>query len=116
MGWFYFWVQHQAKVAKDNGYFNCPACERRQPCTLAQTEARARLYGIIPLSGGQAVGPESYQCLACGREFVADGSYGFDFGPNAETQKWRCFKCKKEVPYEDFECPHCGFRLEIGGR
>lgn len=32
----------------------------------------------------------------------------------AETRRWRCFKCDREVHYQDFECPHCGYRLEVG--
>jgi DNA-directed RNA polymerase subunit RPC12/RpoP len=83
---------------------------------MAQVETRMRLYGIVPVGAGEAVGPESYQCLVCDGEFVADGSYGFDFGPHPEKQSWRCFKCKQHVPYEDFECPHCGFRLDVGQR
>jgi hypothetical protein len=33
----------------------------------------------------------------------------------ADTRRWRCFKCDKEVHYQDLECPHCGYRLEVGG-
>jgi hypothetical protein len=32
----------------------------------------------------------------------------------AESRTWRCFKCHKEVPYQEFQCPHCGYRLEVG--
>ncbi|SRR5579871_2015624 len=112
--WWISWSRGSEKVAKGVGYFNCPHCQRRQPCRMCQVETRTRLYGIIPVSGAGAVGPESYRCSECHREFVADGSYGFDFGPDMEKPPWRCFKCNKEVPYEDFECPHCGYRLEVG--
>jgi DNA-directed RNA polymerase subunit RPC12/RpoP len=114
--WWISWSRGPQKVAKGNGYFNCPQCGRRQVCALSQVESRTHLYGIIPVSAGQPVGPEYYKCLACRGTFVNDGSYGYDFGPHAETATWRCFKCNKEVPYQDFECPHCGYRLEVGGR
>jgi predicted RNA-binding Zn-ribbon protein involved in translation (DUF1610 family) len=114
--WFISWSKGSAKVARGTGFFNCPRCGRRQPCSLSQVESRTYLYGFIPVGGGEPVGPEAYHCTVCAGEFVADGSYGFDHGPHAETQTWRCFKCKKEVPYEDFECPHCGYRLNVGGR
>src|SRR6266851_8536743 len=95
MWFFLYWSSGTKKVQAGEGYFNCPACNLRQPCTLAQVESCSYLYGIIPLGGGQPAGPESYRCLVCEREWVADGTYGYDFGPNAETQSWRCFKCKQ---------------------
>jgi hypothetical protein len=54
--------------------------------------------------------------LACHREFLADGSYGYDYGLHAEPQTWRCFKCNGEVPYERFDCPHCGYTFDPNRR
>jgi hypothetical protein len=115
--WFFLFSSSGAKrVQAGQGYFNCPSCQLRQPCTLAQVESRTYLYGFIPVGGGEPLGPESYYCLVCNREYTADGRYGYDFGPNAQTQTWRCFKCKEPVAYNRFDCPHCGYRLEVGGR
>jgi DNA-directed RNA polymerase subunit RPC12/RpoP len=115
--WFFLFSTGGAKkVQAGQGYFNCPHCGLRQPCILCQVESRSYLYGIIPIGGGEPIGPESYRCLVCDRECVADGHFGYDFGPNAETQTWRCFKCKQPVAYDRFDCPHCGYRLEVGGR
>jgi DNA-directed RNA polymerase subunit RPC12/RpoP len=116
MWFFIYWSRGTRKVQAGHGYFNCPHCARRQPCVLSQVESRSYLYGFIPLAGGEPAGPESYRCLECQREFTADGSYGYDFGVHAEQQTWRCFKCKQDVAYERFDCPHCGYRLELGGR
>ncbi len=114
---FFFWLSSSGlrKVQRGGGYFNCPECRRRQPCTLRQVQTRHTLWGL-PLGGGQPVGPESYLCLACHREFLADGSYGYDYGLHAEPQTWRCFKCNGEVPYERFDCPHCGYTFDPNRR
>jgi DNA-directed RNA polymerase subunit RPC12/RpoP len=115
--WFVvFWSRAARKVEAGQGYFNCPLCQRRRRCVLSQVESRPYLYGIIPLPVGEIVGPEYYRCLDCKREWSSELGFGYDFGTHAETQPWKCFKCGKEVPYESFECPHCGYRLEVGGR
>jgi DNA-directed RNA polymerase subunit RPC12/RpoP len=113
---FFHLSEGKGKAQSGQGYFNCPQCGRRQRCSLYQVQARIYLWHFIPVSSGGPVGPESYRCLACLREFTADGSYGYDFGVHAEQQTWRCFKCKQDVAYERFDCPHCGYRLELGGR
>jgi DNA-directed RNA polymerase subunit RPC12/RpoP len=110
------WSSGPQKIVQASGYFNCPACERRRPCELSQIVRRTYLYGIIPLSSGKQIGPEFYFCLECQREFQMDGSYGYDFGLHTETQTWRCFKCKKEIPHDRFDCPHCGFQYDFGQR
>jgi DNA-directed RNA polymerase subunit RPC12/RpoP len=104
-------------VQVGQGYFNCPHCRgHRRPCVLSQLESRRYLYGLIPLPGGQRLGQESYRCLTCQRDWSSEACYGYDFGEHADTPNWKCFKCSKEVPYESFECLHCGFRLEVGQR
>ncbi len=115
MFFFIFSSRAARKAEVGHGYFNCPHCSRRCPCALAQVESRQYLYGLIPLPGGEQVGPEYYRCLHCQREWASNIGFGYDFGMHAETQAWKCFKCNKEVPYESFECPHCGYRLEVGG-
>jgi DNA-directed RNA polymerase subunit RPC12/RpoP len=115
--WFVvFSVSRAARVASGRGYFNCPDCARRQPCTLYQVKLRQYLYGLIPLSGGTPIGPDSYNCLACNRQHFNDGSYGYDFGAHTETRSWKCFRCGQDVPYERFDCPHCGYNFEVGER
>jgi DNA-directed RNA polymerase subunit RPC12/RpoP len=113
--WFIlFSITRPGKVQGIRGYFNCPHCARRQPCSLSQIKLRRYLYGLIPVSDGTPVGPESYRCLACSREYLGDGGYGYDFGMHAEARTWKCFKCGKDVPYERFDCPHCGYQFEVG--
>jgi hypothetical protein len=110
-------VPKQEKVCRGPGYFNCPHCGRRQPGELYETVTRRYLGGHgIPLSHGEASGPEVYRCLVCPKEVTAYGHYGYDFGPHARRQTWKCFHCKGEVPYERFDCPHCGYRFQVGGR
>jgi hypothetical protein len=112
--WFHF-SRGPRKIRRGEGYFNCPECRCRHHCDLFQVESRSFLWGI-PLSDGEAVGPESYLCSGCQREFVADGAYGYDFGAHEEPETWRCFKCNGEVAYERFDCPHCGYRFDVGRR
>jgi DNA-directed RNA polymerase subunit RPC12/RpoP len=81
---------------------------------LFQIRILTSLYGFTV--GNQAAGPESYLCSECHREFAADGNYGYDFGEHADAQTWRCFKCNGEVPYERFDCPHCGYRFDPSRR
>ena len=109
-------VSKAVKVASGRGYFNCPGCARRQPCTLYQVTQRQYLYGLIPLSEGTPIGPEFYVCLGCNRQHVNDGGYGYDFGMQAESHTWKCFRCGKDVPYERFDCPHCGYTFDAGER
>jgi DNA-directed RNA polymerase subunit RPC12/RpoP len=110
--WIVYTSSRPEKVADGEGYFNCPDCGCRQSCTLLHVRPRKYLYGFISLGDGEPVGPESYRCAGCGKEFVADGVYGYDFGAHPTPRNWRCFKCKGEVPYERFDCPHCGYRFE----
>src|SRR5438105_1024238 len=107
-------TRRQVPVAQ--GYFNCPVCASRQPCFLVMVEARNYLAGFIPLPGQPVAGPESYHCLTCKRDWPADPIADYDYGEEAGTPPWQCFKCGREVAYESFECPHCGYRLEVGGR
>jgi hypothetical protein len=112
--WFWIsWPTRPCKVRRGGGYFNCPSCQRRQAGHLYQVVSRTYLYGIIPFATGGPVGPESYHCLVCRQEFIGDGRYGSDFGAHALARTWRCFRCNKEVPYEQFDCPHCGYRFEV---
>ena len=115
---FWFWLSWSRQTTKEQsseGYFNCPKCRRRQPCTLSQIQSGTYLYGFIPLSR-EPVGPEYYLCHVCQREWQSDVGFTFDFGAHADSPTLNCFKCGKEVPYEKFECPHCGYRLDVGGR
>jgi DNA-directed RNA polymerase subunit RPC12/RpoP len=115
--WFFLvWSQATRLVKVGQGYFNCPHCRHRRPCLLSQLESRWYLYGLIPMPGRKRLGPESYQCLGCRRDWSSEAGLGYDFGEHLETPNWKCFKCSKEVPYESFECPHCGYRLEVDGR
>jgi DNA-directed RNA polymerase subunit RPC12/RpoP len=75
---------------------------------------RTYLCGFIPLPGVRFDEKESYWCQTCHREFTPDGVTGYDFREEVETPTWRCFKCDYEVAYESFECPQCGYRLEVG--
>jgi DNA-directed RNA polymerase subunit RPC12/RpoP len=116
-----FWLSwlegpREVKVATGRGYFNCPYCRSRQPCQLSQVLSRTYMLRGFPMSHGEPVGPEQYLCLQCKREYTADGIHGFDYGPNAAPQTWRCFQCNGEVPYEKFDCPHCGYRFKVSGR
>jgi DNA-directed RNA polymerase subunit RPC12/RpoP len=83
---------------------------------MSQLRLRQYLYGLIPISDGTPVGPEYYRCLACSREFAADGTFGYDFGLHAVKRSWKCFKCNQDVPYERFDCPPCGYVFDVGGR
>jgi DNA-directed RNA polymerase subunit RPC12/RpoP len=114
--WFWLWFSRCRKVQKGHGYFNCPHCQRREMCSFSQFEDRRYIYGLIPVSSGEPVGPEYYVCESCKREWASDLEFAFDFGTHAQTRTWKCFKCGKELPYEAFECSHCGYRLDIGGR
>jgi hypothetical protein len=110
------WSRANCMVQVGQGYFNCPHCRGRRRCVLSQLESRWYLYGLIPLPGGHRLGSESYRCLLCNRDWPSESGFGYDFGEHAETPNWKRFKCNKDVPYESFECPHCGFRLELGQR
>jgi DNA-directed RNA polymerase subunit RPC12/RpoP len=113
MEWFNF-SEDSRKAKKGHGYFNCPSCGSRQPCEMSQVEKRVYWWGIIPASNGEPVGPEYYCCLHCKQEYIADGIQAYGFGSDAQPPTWRCFKCKNQVAYEKFECPHCGYRLDVG--
>jgi DNA-directed RNA polymerase subunit RPC12/RpoP len=108
------WKDEPLQVPEGEGFFNCPTCGARRPCWLWRTVRRGLLFGKVPVTAPQVVGPERFRCDACGGEFAEDGQHGYDYGPNAVTQAWKCFRCKQEVPYERFDCPHCGYRLEVG--
>lgn len=116
MWWIFVATSGLRKVRGGTGYFNCPHCAHRRQGTLYQMRACQYLYGFIPFGTGEAVGPESYVCSDCKHEFVGDGAYGYDFGEHWESPTWKCFKCEKEIPYERFDCPHCGYRLKLGGQ
>jgi hypothetical protein len=77
---------------------------------------RNYLYGFIPMSIGEPMGPEFYRCLECRGKFQSDGQFCYDFGQHMERRTWRCFKCDHEISYEQFECPKCGYKFEIGRR
>jgi hypothetical protein len=103
---------HKAKLGP--GYFNCPTCKLRQPCVLYQHLSRTYFSYFIPLSR-DAVGPEFYVCDVCRHEWSSEKPLPYDFGMHEVGQTWRCFKCDKQVPYEKFECPHCGYHLDVRG-
>jgi hypothetical protein len=110
------WSWGVQRVRCGEGYLNCPVCRCRQPAFLFQMMTRTYLYGFIPMGYGDPVGPESYRCRICNNDFVADGVSAYDFGEHAGPRTWKCFKCKQEIPYDRFECPHCGYRFEVGRR
>jgi predicted RNA-binding Zn-ribbon protein involved in translation (DUF1610 family) len=111
----FFWVSWSTgprKQSQGSGYFNCPNCASRQPAELFQFIRTTYLYGFLPMGGGSPVGDEIYYCRACRREFANDGLYGYDFGEEATARTWQCFKCDRDIPYERFDCPHCGYRFD----
>ena len=111
--WFWvYWSSGPRKQQQGRGYINCPLCASRQPAELFQFIRTTYLYGIVPLSSGQPEGPETYRCLTCSRQFVSDGSYGYDFSEEAARRTWQCFKCDRPIPYERFDCPHSGYRFD----
>jgi predicted RNA-binding Zn-ribbon protein involved in translation (DUF1610 family) len=112
----FFWFSGGGKKEHETlgeGFFNCPECKRRQPGEVSQTVARDSINSI-PLGTGEAVGAERYTCRVCGFQGINDGGYAYDFGPHAEVRAWNCFKCRKPVPYERFDCPHCGYEFKSG--
>src|SRR5262245_32994311 len=117
--WFWVsWSSGERKKRRGRGYFNCPACKSRQPCDQSQVVRNTYLYGFIPTTAGDPVGPDVYRCRTCRKEFVADGVFAYDFGEHAAAPKttWQCFKCNGDVPYELFDCPHCGYRFDVSRR
>ena len=81
---------------------------------MSQMLNRTFLYGFIPVASGSPLGPEYYRCQECSHEFQADGRTGYDFGQHQLPQTWSCFKCNKEIAYERFDCPHCGYVFDCG--
>lgn len=117
MWWVVWWNRGvQRNVEVGNGYFNCPGCKTRQPCTLSQDQTATYLFGFIPLNSAASGGPESYVCRVCEQQFRDSGMSSFDFGDHPAPRTWKCFKCKKEMPYGAMRCRQCGYELGMGGR
>jgi hypothetical protein len=114
MAFWVFWTRGPRKIRQGEGYFNCPTCKERRPCEMFQMFERTHLYGFIRLSRGEPVGPELNVCMGCRQEFAADEQFGYSFSAEAEPPTWRCFKCHKQVAYDLFERPHCGYHLKLG--
>jgi hypothetical protein len=112
-----WWTTGPTRQSSGQGYFNCPSCGCRTPCELVHVGGGSTyLFGFIPISSSAAAAndAEIYRCLRCEGEYAHDASIAYGFSEEFETPSWKCFKCQCEIPYEEFECPRCGYRLDVG--
>jgi hypothetical protein len=88
------------------GYFFCPRCRSRKPCSQGSRVAYFTLF-FVPLIPLASRG-EYYRCGGCSGTFDPDDRYPYDFGDHASPKRWTCSSCGSDNLSHVHRCTTCG--------
>jgi len=107
---FIIWGKKEKRNVIEEGYFQCPVCNTKQPYKLIQVMQVGHIW-YVPLGSGIEVS-RYIQCGTCTRQFEA-GHYTPNGNPDgvAEATMWDCPKCGVLNPNTTYQCKRCRYSL-----
>ena len=83
---FFSWGKKNADETLDEGFIDCPHCQKRQPAVVAR---HIQTSHISFITFGRTEGPEQIRCQACGSFFGSNEQTGFGHRESCQLELLR---------------------------